>query len=64
MSTETASLAIFKIHLSGTISTKDAKYAATGIGSIYTNSKHDSPEYMQIYLSIIPQEIIEEYEAM
>ena len=63
-STETASLETIKIHLNSTISTKNAKYVAADIGNFYTNSKLDSPEYMRIHLSLIPQEIIEEYNAM
>ena len=38
--------------------------AAADIINLYTSSKLDSPEYMRIYLSLIPQEIIEEYNAM
>ena len=64
ISTETASLETIKIHLNSTISTKNAKYTAADIGNFYTNSKLDSPEYMRIHLSLIPQEIIEEYKAM
>ena len=63
-STESASLETIKIHLNSTISTKDAKYAAANIGNFYTNSKLDTPEYMKIHISLIPQEIIDEYNAM
>ena len=63
-STEIAGLETIKIYLNSTISTKNAKYAAVDIGNFYTNSKLDSPEYMRTHLSLIPQEIIEEYEAM
>ena len=63
-STESAGLETIKIHLNSTISTPDAKYAAADIGNFYTNSKFDSPEYMQIHISLIPQEIIDKYEAM
>ena len=63
-STETASLETIKIHLNSTISTKNAKYAAADIGNFYTNSKLDTPEYMRIHLSLIPQEIINKYKAM
>ena len=63
-STKSASLETIKIHLNSTISTKDAKYAAADIGNFYTNSKLDTPEYMNIHISLIPQEIIDEYEAM
>ena len=37
-SIETASLETIKIRLNSTISTKDTKYAATGIKNFYTNS--------------------------
>ena len=40
------------------------KYAAADFGNLYTNSKLDIPEYMKIHISLIPQEIIEEYKAM
>ena len=63
-STELAGLETIKIHLNSTISTKNAKYAATDIRNFYTNSKLDLPEYIRIHLSLIPQEIIEEYDAM
>ena len=45
-STKTVGLKTTKIHLNSTISTKDAKYAAADIGNFYTNSKLDSPKYM------------------
>ena len=51
-------------YINSTISTKDAKYATADIRNFYTNSKIDSPEYMRIHLSLILQEIIEEYDAM
>ena len=47
-----------------TISTKDVKYATADIGNFYTNSKLESSEYMKIHLSLIPQEIIDEYDVM
>ena len=63
-STRTAGLETIKIRLNSTISTKDAKYVAANIGNFYTNSKLESSEYMRIYLSLIPQEIIYEYDIM
>ena len=63
-STETVGLETIKIYLNSTISTKDAKYAAADIGNFYTNSKLKSSEYMRIHLSLIPQEIIDEYNMM
>ena len=63
-STETAGLKTIKIHINSTISTKDEKYATADIGNFYTNSKLKSPKYMKIHLSLIPQEIIDEYDVM
>ena len=63
-STESASLETIKIHLNSTISTPDAKYAAADIGNFYTNSKLKTSEYMKIHISMIPQEIINEYDVM
>ena len=63
-STETAGLETIKIHLNSETSTKDAKYTAANIGNFYTNSKIESSEYMRIHLSIIPQEIINEYNVV
>ena len=63
-STETAGLETIKIHLNSTISTKDAKYAVADIENFYTNLKLESPEYMRIHLSLIPQEMIDEYDVM
>ena len=63
-STEIAGLETIKIHLNSTISTKNAKYAATNIRNFYTNLKLDLPENMRIHLSLIPQEITKEYDAM
>ena len=53
-----------KIHLNSTISTKDTKFVAPDIKKIYTNSKLELSEYMRIHLSLIPQEIIDEYDVI
>ena len=63
-STETAGLETIKMHINSTISTKDAKYATADIGNFYTSSKLKSLEYMRIYLSLFPQEIIDEYDVI
>ena len=63
-STETAGLGTIKIHLNSTISTTDVKYAVADIRNFYTNSKLKSSEYIKIHLSLIPQEIIDEYDVM
>ena len=63
-STEIAGLETIKICINSTISTKDAKYAAADIGNFYTNSKLESSEYTRIHFSLIPQEIIDEYDVI
>ena len=55
---------MIKIHINSTISTKDAKYAAADIGIFYTNSKLEPSKFTRIHLSLIPQEIIDEYDVM
>jgi hypothetical protein len=60
-STETASLGTTKIHLNSTISTRRARYLCLDIGNMYLNTKLLSPEYMRIHISLIPDEIKEEY---
>ena len=63
-STKTTGLETIKIHFNSTISTKDAKFAAADIRNFYTNLKLESFKYMRIHLSLIPQEIIDEYDVM
>ena len=53
-----------QIHLNSTISINNTKYAAADIEKFYTNSKLELSNYMGIYLSLIPQEIIDEYDVM
>jgi hypothetical protein len=62
-STETAGLETTKILLNSTISTKDGKFACFDIGNMYLNTTLPSPEYMRIHVSMIPQEVIAEYDV-
>ena len=63
-STKIAGLETIKIHLNSTTSTKDVKYTSADIGNFHTNSKLESSEYMRIHLSLISQEILDEYDVM
>jgi hypothetical protein len=62
-STDTARLETTKIHLNSVISTKEARHLCLDIGNMYLNTKLLSPEYMRIHISLIPDEIKEEYNA-
>ena len=55
---------VVQIHLNSTISIKNTKYAAADMGNFYINSKLELSNYMRIHLSLIPQEIIDEYDVM
>ena len=60
-STETAGLETTKMLLNSVVSTPNAKFACFDIGNMYLNTKLPSPEYIQIHRSMIPNEIMEEY---
>jgi hypothetical protein len=60
-STGTASLGTAKIHFNSIISTKGARHLCLDIGNMYLNTKLPSPEYMRIHISLIPDEIKEQY---
>ena len=61
-STETAGLETTKILLNSVVSTPGARFACFDIGNMYLNTKLPSPEYMKIHRSLIPQEVMEEYD--
>ena len=51
-----------KIHPNHIISSPGAKYLATDIGNnMYLNTVLESPEYIQIHITMIPDEILEDY---
>jgi hypothetical protein len=62
-STETAGLETTKILSNSIISTPEAKFACFDISNMYLNTKLPSPEYMRVHISMIPQEVIDEYDV-
>jgi hypothetical protein len=62
ISTDTAGLETIKIHTNSTISRakKGARYLCIDIGNMYLNTKLLAPEYLRIYIDLIPEEIREE----
>jgi hypothetical protein len=52
-----------KMHVNSTISRahKGARYLCIDIGNMYLNTNLLSPEYMQIHIDLIPEEIRQEY---
>ena len=61
ISTETADIETVKIHTNPIISSPDAKYCALDIHNMYLNTVLPTPEYMRIYVSMIPDDIRTEY---
>ena len=61
---ETASIETAKILINITISTEGSRYACWDVGNFDTSSRLDTPEYMQIHLKDIPEEVIYEYIIM
>ena len=62
--TETLTIETAKILINSTISIEGARFACWYVGNFYTNSRLPVPEYMQIHIKDIPQEVIEEYNVM
>ena len=62
--TKTSTIQTAKKLINSTISTEGARFACWDVGNFYTNSRLDKPEYMQIHIKDIPQEVIEEYNVM
>ena len=62
--TKTSTIETAKILINSTISTEEARFLCWDAGNFYTNSRLDNPEYMQIYIRDIPQEVIDEYDVM
>jgi hypothetical protein len=60
-STETAGLETTKILLNSVISPPGAKFGCFDISNMYLSTKLPSPEYMKVHTSMIPQEVMEEY---
>ena len=60
----TADLTTYKIHINGTLSTPGARQLCLDIMNYYLGTLLPSPEYMKIHISLIPQEIINEYNLL
>eukprot|EP00978_Attheya_sp_CCMP212_P015192 scaffold39147_cov55-Attheya_sp.AAC.5 len=60
-STETAGLETTKILINRVMSTPGARFACFDIGNMYLNTKLPSPKFMKIHQSLIPQEVMDEY---
>ena len=60
-STKTADIEIVKVHTNHIISLIGTKYCATDISNMYLNTILPSPEYMRIHISMIPDNIRQEY---
>jgi hypothetical protein len=57
--TKNADLITSKCLWNSTISTPDARYMCADVKNFYLNTLLDRQEYMQLALTIIPQEIID-----
>jgi hypothetical protein len=60
-STCTTELEMTKILFNSMISTEDAKFCTMDITNFYLNTPLDCPEYLWIPVSLIPDEIMQEY---
>jgi hypothetical protein len=59
--TRTGSLESVKLVINSTLSTPDARFMSMDLSNFYLMTPLDRPEYARIQLSVIPQEIIDEY---
>ena len=50
-----------RLLLNSTISTKGAKFMTIDINNFYLNTQMERPEYMQLKISDMPDNIIEQY---
>jgi hypothetical protein len=60
-SAPTADIVTFKTLVNSTLSTPNARMCCLDVKNYYLNTPLERPEYMRILLSLIPQEIILEY---
>ena len=61
---ETSTIETAKTLINSIISTEGARFACWDVVNFFTNSRLNEPEYMQIHIKDIPQEVIEEYDVM
>ena len=62
-STRTTGLETTKILFNSVVSTPGARFACYDISNMYLNTTLPSPEYMKIHQSLIPQEVMDEYDV-
>ena len=62
--TPTADVPIIKLLWNSTLSTPKAKFFTMDISNFYLGTPMERPEYMRMPLSIMPQEIIEQYNLL
>ena len=60
-STDVASLTTTKIHLNSVISTPTAKYMTADIKDFYYGTPLERFEYLRVPLTLVPDEIIDQY---
>ena len=63
VSTKTADLTTIKCLLNSVVSKPKGRFMTADIKNFYLNTPMDCPEYMQISIKNIPNEIIEEYKV-
>jgi hypothetical protein len=61
VSTPTADITTFKVHVNSTISTPGARHMTIDCKDFYLNSEMEEKEYMRIHIRDIPQCIIDQY---
>ncbi len=59
--TPTAEMLLIKTYLNSVVSTPNARYMTIDIGNFYLNTPMVRPEYLRIHISLIPDEVINEY---
>jgi hypothetical protein len=59
--TKMGSLETVKLVINSTLSMPGARYMTADLSNFYLNTPLDQPEYARIQISIIPQEVINEY---
>ena len=62
-STETASIETAKILINSVLSTKNARFMSIDISNFYIQTDLKDFQYIRFHISMIPQEIIDEYDA-
>jgi len=63
-SSPTADLTTLKLHINSVLSTPGAKMVCWDLENFYLNTPLDRPEFMRIPITLIPQEIIDQYNLL